>query len=96
MQLNFQAPEVKGKTGYELKKAVSDSAGTADLKSIGLIAIYLLTGTTGYTSQDLSESGWYCSEEMVLFIKKTEDENPYQRLNADALLRLPLFNKDRL
>lgn len=33
---------------------------------------------------------------MIEFIRKTEDENPYQRLRADSLLKLPLFNKESL
>lgn len=64
------------------------------MKSIGLIAMYLLTGSTDYTSEDLSED--VCSKGMIEFIRKTEDENPYQRLRADSLLKLNLFNKESL
>ena len=35
------------------------------------------------------------SEEMVQLLKRVEDENPYNRLSADALLRLPIFDRER-
>ena len=73
----------------EIKDVVSDAPGNADIKSINLIAQYLLTGSTDYAAEDLTGQVGY---RMRDFLKRTEGESPYARINAEAALRLPLFN----
>ena len=92
MQTDFAAPEIRGKSSMALEKAVQESPNNCDLYAIGAIAKFLLVGSPDQSADELEE----VSEEMKDFLRKIESENPYERMSANPLLRLPLFNKERL
>jgi len=56
MQTEFSAPEVVGKFGMELEKAVHDAPFTCDLFAISAMAKFMLTGSTDNTAEDLEGS----------------------------------------
>lgn len=56
MQLDFAAPEVRGKSGIELEKVVHNTPYNCDLYAIGAMAKYLLSGSTEYSADDLEGS----------------------------------------
>jgi len=93
MQLEFAAPEVRGKSGILLEKAVHEAPATCDLYSVGAIAKFLLVGTVEYSADDLEGQ---ISSEMQDFLRKVESENPFGRVAANPLLRMDLFDNERL
>ena len=93
MQQRFRAPEIRDKAGVELEKAIQDTPGNADIKSVSLIAMYLLLGDTEISIDEVEGE---VSPEMLEFLQKTESDNPLSRLAADPCLRLPLFDNERL
>jgi serine/threonine protein kinase len=52
MQIEFSAPEVRGKCGVEIEKAVHEFPHQCDLYSMGAIAKFLLFGATHYVADD--------------------------------------------
>ena len=89
LQTQFSAPEVRGKSGLDMEKAVNEFPQNCDLYSIGAIAKYLLFGATHYSSEDCEGQ---VSLEMQEFMQRVESENPFERASADVVLRLPLFD----
>lgn len=89
LQTEFSAPEVRGKSGLDMEKAVNEFPQNCDLYSIGAIAKYLLFGATHYSSEDCEGQ---VSLEMQEFMQRVESENPFERASADVVLRLPLFD----
>ena len=91
-QTDFAAPEIRGKSSMALEKAVHEAPLNCDLYAIGAIAKFLLSGSCEYSADEMED----ISEEMQDFLRKVESENPFQRTAAGPLLRLPLFDNERL
>ena len=66
---------------------------SADIKSISLLAQYLLLGSTEGCADDFEGQ---ISSEMQDFLRRTESAHPEQRLAADPLVKMALFDKERL
>ena len=89
----FMAPEIQGKSDHDFHRITAESPGQADLYSIAQLAKFLLSGSTEYSADDLEGS---CSDEMREFLGKIESDNPVERTGADPLLRLSVFEGERL
>lgn len=79
---------MRGLSGVELERALTNDRGNADVKSVAQIVKFLVSGDTDLGADDLES----VSDALRAFVRACDSEDPVGRLSADALLRHDVFD----